>query len=375
MRILILSPGADTGGQGFRIKEAFERHSPGDSVRAVAASTTYLHFPMDARWDYRLVENLFGKSDVVHVKTSMAPYKQFDRDRGKPVLYHHHGTMFREAPRRALEEADLYHAVTAVSTHDLMRYRDDIRWLPSPQDADALLQLREESFRPGRKIRIFHSPTNRRVKSTEAFLRAGEKLEQTHNVELVIAEGRPWKEILFLKAAATDIYYDQLTLGYGQNALEAWSMGIPVVAGMDDETAERTRAIAGDLPFYRATEETLYERLAELVENEELRTYWGDRGHFYVRRFHDYPAVVPLIRELYEEAIDLRATRGVYQRPRSRRGERRRLAPGVWERCVRDGMWARCGPKESAQLEAEYTELGTPLETGVRVAEALGGPV
>ena len=34
-----------------------------------------------------------------------------------------------------------------------------------------------------------------------------------------------------------DVFVDQMILGYGCNAIEAWGMGIPVIAGVDPEKA------------------------------------------------------------------------------------------------------------------------------------------
>ena len=106
------------------------------------------------------------------------------------------------------------------------------------------------------------------------------------------------------RKAKADILVDQLTLGYGCNAIEAWGMGIPVVAGTTDPvTRDRMLSILGELPFYEATEKTLTARLEELIVSEPLRAEWGARGLAYAKRWHDDQAVMRQAEGLYERAI------------------------------------------------------------------------
>lgn len=80
-------------------------------------------------------------------------------------------------------------------------------------------------------VLIAHAPTNREVKSTAAFLEAVDRLRaEGHDIEVDLIEGRTWDECLERKARA-DIYFDQVKLGYGNNSVECWGMGIPVIAG------------------------------------------------------------------------------------------------------------------------------------------------
>jgi glycosyltransferase involved in cell wall biosynthesis len=153
------------------------------------------------------------------------------------------------------------------------------------------------------RILISHAPTNRQVKSTQEFLAAVKRLQdEGYPVDLDLIEHRPWKECLERKAKA-DIYFDQVILGYGCNAIEAWGMGIPVVAGAQDETLDEMERRFGHLPFYHATEETIYEALRELVEDPELRQRYGQIGNEYVRKYHDEPVVVEQLKGLYRRAM------------------------------------------------------------------------
>lgn len=328
----------------------------------MAGSTNYMHFPPGDRWDYRLVEGLFKWADVVHAKTTINPYKQFDRGRSKPVLLHHHGTAFREAAARHLDEARHYGALTAVSTLDLLRFApEESHWLPSPQDCGMLMGERQERFVPSETVRVLHSPSSRRVKSTGLFEAVMSELELKHNCKAIVVEGKSWREVIEAKATHADIYYDQLNLGYGQNALEAWAMGVPVVVGAEPYILDIMRRQLGELPFVPTTPETLYARLESLILSAQQRLEEGAAGRAYVLRYHDYPVAIARLRELYEEAIAIK--RGGHRYPwedGARRGERRRVGPGQWQVCVRDGMWTGATEQQAKTFEALH-QLGEPL--------------
>lgn len=153
-------------------------------------------------------------------------------------------------------------------------------------------------------IRIAHAPTNREVKSTKGLIDAVKRLQaEGFAVELDLIEHRPWKECLERKAKA-DIYFDQVKYGYGNNALEAWGMKIPVIAGCErDEVLDEMERRFGHLPFYHATEETIYDALKELVTDPKLRKRYGKIGYDYVRKYHDYSVVVEQLKRLYRKAM------------------------------------------------------------------------
>ena len=84
-----------------------------------------------------------------------------------------------------------------------------------------------------------------------------------------------------------DLFVDQVLLGYGCNAIEAWGMGIPVIAGVDPEKAKAivkqyippdTRdvmlSIWGELPFYESTEEGLYDSISAFLNKPSLLKKW-----------------------------------------------------------------------------------------------------
>jgi len=310
MRVLVLCGGADTGGQGIRIRTAFARFRPDWEVRSVTASRNYMDYEEDVFWSTNndQIAALYEQADVIHVRNTFDVCRRFEKRRRprktKPVVIHHHGSMFRTDHAHLLRQSQQLGAVGLVSTLDLLRYAPDrLTWLPIPHDLDELAAIRQQAVRDPDKVIIHHSPTNRRVKDTDLFEQVGDALmEKYPQVECRVVERVPWQQNLALKAEA-DIVYDQLQLGWGNNALEAWAMGVPVVAGVKDPSvrAMMVRAL-GDLPIVEASPETLYEALEGLVLSADKRRADGERGLAYVRQYHDHQVVVPRLVEAYERA-------------------------------------------------------------------------
>lgn len=304
LSVLSVNAGADTAGQGIRMKQGFDRHAPGWSFHSVARTDTYIAYPIDEPWNGRRVADLWAGADVVHLHNNFRTAEILEQRRGdKPSVLHHHGTMFRSNPSPLLREQRRRGTVGIVSTLDLYLIApDDLEWLPAPYDIDWLASLRAPI--DDGTIRIASAPTNRTVKSTDAFLKAVDRLKREgYPVELDLIERRDWHECLRRKAQA-DIFFDQVLLGYGCNALEAWGMSIPVVAGAADSTLDEYERRFGFLPFHHATPETIYDALRELVESPELRKRYGQLGHSYVRTYHDDAKVVAQLQGLYHRALD-----------------------------------------------------------------------
>jgi hypothetical protein len=302
VRVFSFATGQDLAGIGVRMAQAFARHAPDWEFRATASSTTYIDYPVDVPYRQRDAERLYDAADVVHLHGNLQAHDWYDDGQGKPTVLEHHGTEFRWYHGRLARQARRIGAVQVASTLDLTMLERGIEWAPAPYNLDELRAIRAEHYIATDKIRIAHAPTNREVKSTGYFLDAMRSLARTHPVELILIEGRAWLKCLALKAKA-DIFYDQVQLGYGCNAIEAWAMGIPVVAGVEDPDVREFMAQRWDgLPFYEATENTIYDALRTLVESEQARREWAERGTRHVERFHEEDRVVPLLQDLYRNA-------------------------------------------------------------------------
>lgn len=317
MRVLIFATGADTGGQGYRIAAGFGRRAPSWQVEAVAALNPLGYPEQSALRPVQLrahVRERYQWADVVHLRNSLEGFRVVDRGRRKPLVLHHHGTAFRAYHQKLTREAAALGATQVASTLDLVLLQPGVEWLPSPYHLEELAALRASEYEPDGVVRIAHFPTNTARKGTAAFLEAvaalrarGLRLELVTNVRHLrnrrpVHTPTPWPQVMAQKARA-DILYDQLELGYGNNAIEAFGMGIPVVAGVADLRVrhEMLRRF-GELPFVDATPQTLQHVLGDLVASAAMRREYGQRGLEHARRFHDERVVVGQLVDIYGHA-------------------------------------------------------------------------
>ena len=301
MKVASIHSGQDTGGQSIRLKQAFDRYAPEFGFRAMNQRATYIDYPADLPWRRRAAEQLASQADVVHWHNGYGTARALKMTH-KPAVIHHHGTMYRSDPNRFNREHRTYGGIGMVSTLDLWVIGEgEVEWLPAPYDVEWLGSLRTPH--DSDRIVIAHAPTNRSAKNTSEFLAATERLQsEGFPIDVELIERATWAECLRRKARA-DIFFDQVLYGYGCNALEAWGMGIPVVAGANDETLDEMERRFGHLPFYHATEDTIYDALKELVESPELREQYGRIGYQYVKTYHDEPVVVEQLKRLYRKAM------------------------------------------------------------------------
>ena len=295
----------DPGGVVGRFQQAAD-HLGGPAIRSAHRTEAYFRFPRDLLWapgTEKLVQQLAREADVLHLNNTHAPLGRIAAG-AKPTLMHHHGSRFRRAPAGLLDAARKGHWVQAVSTVDLLRHAPNLHWLPTAYDVDQLGAFGAAHARePDGRIRVVSAPTSRVTKSTEALIAACARLKaEGLPVDLVLVEGKRWDECVAVKATA-DIYFDQVGLGYGCNAIESWAMGIPVIAGADAWTLAKMTELFGKLPFYPATEATIADAIRALATSKRLRTQYANRGLAHARRFHaEEPALARLV-ELYAEAV------------------------------------------------------------------------
>lgn len=303
--VFILSTGADTGGFGINSKRALDRHTDW-KARSMHTTLNYIRYPIDMIWNATMAQKMFDAADVVQLRNDLAGWRMFGRGTDKPMLLHHHGTIYRNTHARLWAEAEALGAVQTASTLDLTMLEPHVRWLPMPYDLDVLRTIRAGAQQRNAAIRIAHAPTNRPLKQTGVLLAAVEIVRRKHPVELILIEGKPHAECLRRKADA-DIFFDQLHMGYGNNAIEAMAMGIPVISGaLDQNVTKLMRRTWGQLPYEHATPGTLAKVLLTLVESADARAEVAARGTAHVERYHADAAVAPLLVELYGAAMSRR---------------------------------------------------------------------
>lgn len=336
MNAFILSAALDTNGQNARFVRAAEKWGDDDTILRVLAlgnddpagvvgryqlateklgglrirsahrAAHYFEFPGDLVWDRKTepqIRQLVMEADIVHLNNSYRAVQRFGIR--KPMLLHHHGSMFRNNPEHMLGVAKHYRMLQAVSTIDLTRPDPKVlHWLPTAYDVDDLVKFGQEHRRePDGRIRIVHAPTNRMLKHTDMLITVIRELVlEGLPIDLELVENRTWAETMTRKAAA-DIVFDQLMFGYGCNSVEAWAMNVPVIAGADDWTLAAMRKAWGGLPFVEATEGTLKDVIRQMVTSAEMRQEAIETGHAHVRKYHDERPALAKLAELYREAI------------------------------------------------------------------------
>ena len=304
--VFVLPFGADTGGVNHQIVDAFRRE-PGWLVRAMISGQNYIQYPPDLPFSLPLLSEWWRGSDVIHLSHEFYRLRKIERLRlpNRPKVIHYHGTGYRERADDLIRHQRAQKAIGLVATLDLWLLNpDETEWLPCPYNLDSLSAASERVRSPG-MVKVAHAPTARKIKSTEPFLRAVQRLQaEGYELELDLIEKVSWQECLQRKASA-DIYFDQTILGYGNNAIECWGMGIPVIAGASERTlAEMRRRFSNELPFYQTTEGTIYEALKAMVQSPDLRAEYAERGLYHVRKFHDQKVVVEQLKDVYTRAVD-----------------------------------------------------------------------
>lgn len=310
--VLIVSDGDDMAGVNYGLKAAFDRHSDRYKLRQVRGTDNYIGYPVDIVWwgNNTLVNSLYGQSELVHISEypwaldgGVAP-KIWDKV-PKPTVVHQHGTPFRNNPGSFLNQAKQKRFKQIVSTIDLL-IDPSLTWLPNPVNMERMKQIRNEEYPYDGIIRIGQAPTNRSIKQTAEFVAACEKIKDRlgKKFDYFVIENRPWEETLRLKARC-DIWFDQLTFGYGSNGIEAGAMGLPVVGGFSDPKVEqRLIAEVGGTPTVAATTETLDRVLNHLVDNVDARAEAASRAYDYMLRVHSEDMVVRRLEEIYDRTID-----------------------------------------------------------------------
>jgi hypothetical protein len=292
LNVLSITRGSDTAGVGWGLAQAFRDH-PIINFRSTAGRPNYINYPQDLPFDQ--APSAWANASVVHLHNNLSTYRFMGGD--KPFVLHHHGTQYRENADRLNSSIASRGGRAVVSTVDLLQYGPDLTWAPAPYRIDELAAMRRPLPIKGRKLRVGHAPTDRTIKSTDAFLAACARLD----VEPVLIEGRTWADCLAAKATV-DIFYDQVRLGYGCNAIEAWGMGIPVIAGAPDSTLATMRQVFGteDLPFYLATEDTIADAIRALMD-DDTRDEYTARGLEHVQRFHSGAYTRAVLEPIYQE--------------------------------------------------------------------------
>ncbi|MEW5772164.1 MAG: glycosyltransferase family 1 protein [Thermodesulfobacteriota bacterium] len=303
MRILMIGIN-DPAGTAMLFKRALESHT-GHSCRVATLETRYshawekdLHVPdLDASGLEEL-EDLLRRSDVLHFHMTadehlqLGPFRPADYLAGKALVHHHHGHPdFRGNPEKYQDKyRRLGRKNLLVSTPDLLKKLPAARWQPN------LVMVNEPRYTPPARtdadwagpLRLAHSPTRRDLKNTDELLALAQRMGEAMRLDLI--DDAPHAECLRRKKAA-HACFDHMQGYYGMSSLEALSLGLATIAGLDDWCAGHIREFAGvdDLPWLVARDGDELERtLGDLARDPALRRATGEAGRrFMLERWSD----------------------------------------------------------------------------------------
>jgi len=290
----------DYGGYGWHVTQAFRKYAPDWTYHSARMLSNTIQYPYDVLWEE--APRYWREADVVHVMDDIDAQDYLGVP-DRPFVVRYAGTWFRMDPEGKLRVQREKKAIGLVATIDLLRYApDELEWAPFIRDLDALAEIREREYPNDGILRVCHSPTNRGRKHTLEFLQAFEKFSKEVECELILIEKQTYEETLRQKARA-DIFYDQATVGYGNNAVEAWAMGIPVIAGADDWTLEQMEKRFGFIPFVQTTPSTILDSLRILADPFK-RKAWAIEGYEHAQTYHHPERIVDHLKGIYQRAFE-----------------------------------------------------------------------
>lgn len=146
-----------------------------------------------------------------------------------------------------------------------------------------------------KQSRIFtvsHAPNHRAVKGTKYVIDAIEMLKESgHLVTLRLIENVDNQEVQKILATESDLHVDQLFAdGYGLNALESMSLGIPTISNFQGATRDffDRWTFTKDCPIVVCSETELAQTIRSLMNNKEELREIGRLSREYVLSHHSY---------------------------------------------------------------------------------------
>lgn len=318
----------------------------------------YIKYPEDYMYGINLDKNgvvrLIQEADIIHLHNSIDELLYHARRGGldlqkllstkKNIILHGHGTYHRAYKNNIEKYRKIFNFTDILATPDalLMSNYPAATFIPNPIEVD----LTTPKFIDNQEIiKISHSPTNRKIKSTDYF----EKIifpvlknKFKDKIQLKYIYKSTNQECLKIRSECA-INFDQILIGaYGVGAQESLSQRIIPLVRISREVEEiinsyfnnshpfllRTKTkedekfynrIVSDLSYYRTspaedqiTKRTLeipkiknqmIEELEKLIDSPSYREYMRDTGFNWIRQTHDLPIVIKKLLNYYYSIV------------------------------------------------------------------------
>lgn len=306
MNILSISH-YDHAGCGYLLSAAINETTKHYS-RAIKVYQGKLQYPFDVLTPTPQQAALLWRwADVIHLHDTLPPGLLPKTVPQKPIVITYHGSQYRKQHELENRKVKALGWIGTVATPDLTQY--GLEWMPDcrPDMTDLSGRYRSNKFS------VIHCPTKAETKGTKAVT------EAMSGLPLTIVKNTPWRECLMAKASA-HITIDQFRYGYGCNAIEAWSMQQPVVAGGSIPVLAEIERHVGFIPFYNCSETVADIRTAvmKLKENRDLYAAIAARGRECWYKYHRPEAAARRAVGLYKRALSLPPARIEWERGQSK---------------------------------------------------------
>jgi len=251
----------------------------------------------------KVIENYnLNDFDIIHYDSGLDFYRNAKqaikwKKEGKKIVCCYYGSDLRL--RGLIKELDEISDLNITSEFDHLNMKSDLEYLFYPYD---ISELPQKNNSQKEKIKIIHSPTNRKYKGTELIIDVINKIKKEKNIEFLLIENMNRSKLLNIKSSC-DICIDQVGgsmggTGYGKAGLETLGMEIPTITNMSNEYLNWLP----ENPFVVANnKEELYDKLNELIENKNLRNDLGKKGKAWVIKYHGFENVDKELKKLYRQ--------------------------------------------------------------------------
>ena len=279
----------DWAGSGYFLSEAINSHTEYRS-RSMRAKQSHLEFPYDMLdLTERQLNELWSWADVIHIHD--APGFETEELPHKPTIITYHSARFRNAADTYIQYAREMRYIATVATPDLTRF--GLPLLP-----DCRPDLSDQVTDKHDTFTVCHAPTKREVKGTGRVIKACKRL----NVNLELIENEPWEKCIERKARC-HLLVDQFELGFGCNAIEAWSMGMPVISDAEPQAEQAILHCFGKLP-YAKPEPSLADAIARIRDDVGWRWGWKTIGNDHYKKWHSPKVAAKISIGFYRQAVE-----------------------------------------------------------------------
>lgn len=319
MNILSLSI-ADLGGLSYNLCHAINKHTD-HQARSILINRTFTKKPFmvrrqDSKEYLKRQRRWVNNADVLHFNERWLNVAKYQVDpkrcKGKKVIYHAHGSIFRRSSKNILK---LYRGAfpqmkIITSTPDLIFNAGEgsgATWFPS---VVPILDYRKKYKRKRNKPPIiYYSPSQSSTKARKRVIHKVSKELWAKGIKfkLQVTQNTVHTKNMAMKARA-DIYFDEIAPArfYGVNAIEAGVLEKAVIYNLSPYTRKYMNNLSEqegiNCPFVAVTKRNpLKSVLRKLVTNEKYRVEKGESGLKYVRKMHGEQIAVKRFMEIVEQ--------------------------------------------------------------------------